>query len=156
MKMMVRGTYRYLGLLALGCLMAAPLSAQSEINTVQSVHNVEETHQRVLDALEAQGMRVFAEVDHRTNAQRVDFELRETRVVIFGNPKVGSPLMGCDQRLGLVLPRKVLIHEDERGEVLLSWEAIDFFRSRYDLEDCNTALENMGAALRQLFESVAS
>lgn len=154
--MMMRRVYCYFGLLALCCLMVAPVSAQSEINTLQSVHSVEETHQRVLAALEAQGMRVFAEVDHRANAERVDFELRETRVVIFGNPSVGSPLMGCDQRLGLVLPRKVLIHEDDRGQVLLSWEAIEFFRSRYDLEDCSTRLDNMGAALRQLFESVAS
>lgn len=153
---MMREIGGYLSLLVLCCLLVAPVNAQSDIHTLQSAHSVEETHQRVLDALEAQEMRVFAEVDHRANAERVDISLRETRVVIFGNPRVGSPLMGCDQRLGLVLPRKVLIYEDDRGQVLLSWEAVDFFRSRYDLEDCRTTLDNMGMALSALFEAVAA
>lgn len=156
MKLMTRAVCRFLAVSGLLSLTALPAGAQSGVNTLDSDYSVAETRERLLSELEERGLRVFVEVDHAANAEAVDIDLRGTHVVVFGNPVIGSRLMVCDQQAGLDLPLKALIHEDDRGGVLVSWHAPDFLGSRYDLADCRDTLENMDAALRALFQAVTS
>ncbi|NET09635.1 MAG: DUF302 domain-containing protein [Symploca sp. SIO2B6] len=78
-----------------------------------SPYSVEETERRFLQVLESKGLTIFATLDHAQNATNVDLQLSPTRVVIFGNPKVGTLLMQCQQSIGIDLPLKLLIWQDE-------------------------------------------
>ena len=73
--------------------------------------------------IESKGMKVFARVDHQKNAQSADLSLRPTQVVMFGNPKAGTPLMNCEQTVAIDLPQKILISEDADKKVWLSYRA---------------------------------
>jgi uncharacterized protein (DUF302 family) len=81
-------------------------------------------HKETLDRFKAdvtsRGMIIFADIDHAAGAGEVGLKLRPTRLIIFGNAKAGTPLMQADQAIGIDLPLKALIHEDEAGHVWLS------------------------------------
>jgi uncharacterized protein (DUF302 family) len=76
---------------------------------------------RLLAALQARNITVFAQIDHAAGAQSVTMPLRPTTVVIFGNPAAGTPLMQAEQRMGLDLPLKALVWEDEHGGAHVSY-----------------------------------
>ena len=80
---------------------------------VKSVHDVKTTADRLEDVLNAKGMKVFTRINHAAGAKSVGKDLRPTELVIFGNPKVGAPLMLCAQSVALDLPQKALIWEDK-------------------------------------------
>ena len=91
------------------------------IVSVKSAYTFEETIDRLTEALDEKGMKVFATLPHSKGAASVGVELRDTSLVIFGNPKVGAPLMACQQSVALDLPQKALIHTRANGEVWLSY-----------------------------------
>src|SRR5579871_3234066 len=93
----------------------------SGLTTLPSHHSVAETLERLSAALKAKGVREFARVDHAAGAAEVGLTLRPTTVVIFGNPAAGTPLMQADQRIGLDLPLKALVWQDEAGQVWLTF-----------------------------------
>lgn len=76
---------------------------------VESEFPVPETEKRLVNALEEAGMTVMARVDHAANAETVDMSLRPTRLVVFGNPTAGTPLMQCSRTTAIDLPQKALI-----------------------------------------------
>jgi len=88
--------------------------------TKKSAHSVQATLDRLETALKEAGISIAARIDHATAADSVGLSLRPTQVLIFGNPKLGTPLMQIDQRIGIDLPLKVLAWEDDRG---LTWLA---------------------------------
>ena len=115
--------------LAAGLLMAAPFrpvpamaaEAAHKPATVESGHGFAETVDRLTKAIESRGAKIAATVDHAKAAGSVDMKLRPTTVVIFGNPKLGTPLMQTNQTAGLDLPLRVLVWEDEDGKVKLGY-----------------------------------
>src|SRR5699024_8315040 len=81
--------------------------------TVPSNNNIDETYQNLKDAIKSKdALSVIAELDHRQNAASVDMQLRPTRILMFGNPNLGTPLMQTSQTTGLDLPQKFLVYED--------------------------------------------
>lgn len=84
----------------------------SEVVTKESPRSVEATTERLLSLLEAKGLKVFAVIDQRAEARRVGLELRETTLVLFGNPASGTPVMEAAPLAALDLPLKVLIWAD--------------------------------------------
>ncbi|MBU2866955.1 DUF302 domain-containing protein [Pacificibacter marinus] len=103
-------------------LAAALPAAAADLISVPSHKTVSET----LDALEVvlgnAGATVFARIDHAAGAASIDAELRDTQVLIFGNPNLGTPAMQADQLAGLYLPLKVLAYENAAGDVFLTYE----------------------------------
>ena len=127
--------------------MAAPTHGLIE---VESDFSVEETADRLEASLEERGLTVFNRIDHAENATTVDQELRPTELVIFGNPMAGTALMQCNQTVGIDLPLKALIWEDEAGEVWFAYNAPAYLMERHQLQDCEAVIENISNALAGL------
>ena len=92
----------------------------SDLVTLPSAHGATETVERLKALLARKGVEVFAHIDHAAAAERVGLRLRPTQVVIFGNPRAGTPLMQARQTVGLDLPLRALVWQDEQGKVWLT------------------------------------
>ena len=95
-------------LLAVAVGMVPVAYADDGVITVKSVHGVKTTADRLEKVLKEKGMNVFIRIDHAAGARKAGRQLRPTEVVIFGNPKVGTPLMQCSQQVAIDLPQKAL------------------------------------------------
>ncbi|MGB3308287.1 MAG: DUF302 domain-containing protein [Nodosilinea sp.] len=117
-----------------------------------SPYSVEETENRFIQTLEANGLNIFATVNHAQNASDAGLELPPTRVVIFGNPQAGTPLMQCQQSIGIDLPQKLLIFEDEQG-VQIAYNDPRYLGGRHRLDGCGAqVIANVAEALNGLTE----
>lgn len=125
------------------------------IVSVASRYSARETMQRLLAALPARNMTVFARVDHAANAVAAGMTLRPTDLVVFGNPKGGTVLMQDRQLAGLDLPLKALVWEDADGKVWLSYNDPAWIARRYDLGHA-AAVQAMSAALKAISEEATS
>jgi uncharacterized protein (DUF302 family) len=108
--------------------------------TQESKFSVDETASRLESLLKAQSVPVFAVFDHGENARQAGMELRPTKVIVFGNPKVGTKLMQGDQAIALDLPLRVSIREDERHRVWVSYRAMDRLAADHGVKDDATVL----------------
>lgn len=144
---MKKWTTMVLSSLALLSPVLAWANADNGLIQVQSQHSVQETSDKLVKALNSKGMTVFAQVDHAAGAKKVDIELRPTQVIIFGNPKVGSPLMVCQQSVAIDLPQKALISEDENGKVWLTYNDPKYLASRHQIQGCDEVLNKVSNAL---------
>lgn len=115
---------------------------------VHSRHPVNTTADRLESALLSKGMTVFARLNHAAAAAAVGLELPPTELVIFGNPKVGTPLMQCQQSVAIDLPQKALIWQGPDGQVRLSYNDPGYLAERHSLGACGEqALQKVAAAL---------
>lgn len=133
--------------LALTALISAPVMADNGIITVQSNHDVATTADKLESVLNNKGMTVFTRINHAEGAKKANLELRPTEVVIFGNPKVGTPLMLCSQTTALDLPQKALIWEDEKGQTWLSYNDPEYLKERHNIEGCDAVIGKVKGAL---------
>jgi len=123
----------------------------------QSPYSVEETEARFISILEEKELNIFATVDHAENATNAELELRPTRVVIFGNPKLGTPLMQCAQSMAIDLPQKMLIWEDAAEQVHLAYNDPQYLSDRHALGECESeTIEKIALALDQLSSGAIS
>jgi uncharacterized protein (DUF302 family) len=114
--------------------MEAHMTGSSQgIIQVPSRHTVDETIARLRSILEAKGVTLFALIDHSGEAEKAGMAMRPTRLLIFGNPKAGTPLMLARPGIALDLPLKILVWEDEAGKTWLSYNAPEFLRERHGL-----------------------
>ncbi len=119
--------------------------------TMASHHPVQETIDRLEAAVKAAGLTVFARIDHGAGAAAVEMPLRPTQLLIFGNPKGGTPLMQSRQTIGLDLPLKMLAWEDASGKVWLTYSDIGWLAHRYGLgPETEPAVAALGKALANL------
>ena len=123
------------------------IDAEKGLVTMQSNHSVQDTADKLAAIIESKGMKVFARVDHQKNAQSVNLTLRPTQVIMFGNPKAGTPLMNCEQSVAIDLPQKILISEDADKKVWLSYNNPEYLKSRHNIKGCDTQLANIAKAL---------
>ena len=123
------------------------IDAEKGLVTMQSNHSVQDTADKLAAIIESKGMKVFARVDHQKNAQGVDLTLRPTQVIMFGNPKAGTPLMNCEQSVAIDLPQKILISEDTDKKVWLSYNNPEYLKERHNIKGCDTAIDNIATAL---------
>lgn len=101
-------------------------------------------------AVEGAGATVFARVDHAAGAQKVDMELDDAQVLIFGNPKLGTPAMQADPLAGLFLPLKVLAYDDADGQVWLVYESPKEMLDDLNIDDDAEYVQKMTGALAKL------
>ncbi|MDO6684347.1 MULTISPECIES: DUF302 domain-containing protein [unclassified Agarivorans] len=136
---------------------ASGVSANSEgVINVASQHTVSQTAERMLQILEKKGMTVFNHIKHSDGAAKVDIELRDTELVIFGNPKVGSPLMQCQQLMALDLPQKALVWQDEAGKVWISYNDPQYLAKRHSMQGCEAVLSKVSGALAGISKAAAN
>jgi uncharacterized protein (DUF302 family) len=102
---------------------------------IASHYSVEETGRRLQEAFAAKGLQVFATVDHSGEAEKVGLKMRPTKVVIFGSPKAGTPLMVAAPSLAIDLPLKVLVAEDAEGGVWVTYNSADYLKERHGVPE---------------------
>ncbi len=128
------------------------VSAQdtSGLVTFESLNTIDETQARLEAAIEEAGLRVVLVLDHAANAANVELDLQPTRLVLFGNPNVGTPLMQSAQTIAIDLPQKMLIWEDEQGRVFVSYNDPMYLKTRHGIEGQDQRLDNISGALQKL------
>ena len=143
-------------LLVLILTYAIPSMADNGVISVQSDFDVTETADRLESILNNKGMTVFSRIDHSEGARSVGIELRDTVLLIFGNPKVGSPLMKCQQVVALDLPQKALIWEDGDDAVFVSYNDPTYIKTRHNLSGCGEVLAKIERALSSFTKAAAT
>ena len=108
-------------------------SVNSGLINRPSKHSLDETLDRLKRTLQAKGVTVFALVDHSGEAEKVGLKMRPTKLVIFGNPKAGTPLMVAAPSIAIDLPLKILIWEDGEGKVWVSFNSPAYLQERHGL-----------------------
>lgn len=117
----------------------AEIKDANGIITVSSTFTVKETITRLDSIVRSKGLTIFARIDHSANAQQQGLQLRPTELLIFGNPKSGTPLMQNKQTSGIDLPLKALAWQDESGKVWLSYNEASWIRDRHTLGEGSNA-----------------
>ena len=107
-----------------------------------SNHSVDETVEKLKRTLQAKGVTIFAIVDHSGEAETVGLKMRPTKLVIFGSPKAGTPLMLAAPSVAIDLPLKILIWEDREGKVWVSYNSLTYLQERHGLP--KELLQNIG------------
>lgn len=140
---------RYLGVVFLAWLLGLQTASATDdgLISIPSKYSVAETADRLESILQEKGMTVFIRIDHAAGAKQIGMELRDTELVIFGNPKIGSVLMQCQQQVGIDLPQKALIWKDADAKVWLSYNTPDYLVARHGIEGCAEALTKVSGAL---------
>ena len=116
----------------------------SGIVDIASHHSVDATVERVRDILDARGVRLFALVDHSGEAEKAGMKMRPTKLLIFGNPKAGTPVMVAAPSIAIDLPLKILVWEDADGKVWISYNSADYLRGRHNVPA--ELMQNLAAA----------
>src|SRR5260370_36972198 len=98
-----------------------------------SNHTVEETVEKLKNGLQAKGVTLFALVDHSGEAEKAGMKMPPTKVLIFGSPKAGTPLMLASPSVAIDLPLKILVWEDGGGKVWVSYNSPDYLKERHAL-----------------------
>lgn len=96
-------------------------TANENLVNIKSINSVSKTADNFEKIAKSKGMKIFARIDHAKGAMSVDKDLRPTQVIIFGNPKAGTPLMQKNQTIGLDLPLKVLFWQDENKTTWITY-----------------------------------
>jgi uncharacterized protein (DUF302 family) len=137
-------------------LFAVPAaSAGDGLVTVKSSYKAKETADRVERLAKERGMTMFDRIDHAGGAKAAGMTMRPTEVLIFGNPKGGTPLMLCEQRVGIDLPLKMLVWEDGNGVVWIGYSDPENLKDRYGIKGCDEVLGKMRGFLGKLASDAA-
>lgn len=142
--------------LSLILLFATSSMAADGVINVQSNFEVGETANRLESVLKEKGMTLFSRIKHSEGAGKAGFELRDTELIIFGNPKVGSPLMICQQTIAIDLPQKALIWKDANGAVFISYNDPTYLQKRHNVTGCEEVFTKVGQALGGITKAAAS
>ena len=141
---------RALMLFVVGLVLSNAVHAEGKMITKKSSHSVAITMDRLEAALKEKEIGVVARVDHAAAAKKADMTLKPTQVLIFGNPKLGTPLMQSNPMSGLDLPLKVLAWEDATGVVWVGYTAPADLVARYQIGDRAEVVQKMTGVLDAL------
>jgi len=130
-----------------------PAHLDTGIQSVASAHSVDETVARFQNLLNAKGIMLFALVDHSGEAAKAGMQMPNTKLLIFGNPRAGTPLMLAAPSAAIDLPLKILVAEDAAGRVLVSFNDPAWLAQRHGLPP--ELIQNI-AAVRLLAQQAAS
>jgi len=135
MKMWELAVLLLVGLVLPASAVNNAVKKKNGIVDVPSNHSVDETVERVKSILESKGVTLFALIDHSGEAEKVRMKMPPTKLVIFGSPKAGTPLMLAAPSIAIDLPLKILVWEDSQGKVWLSYNSPEYLKERHDLPD---------------------
>jgi uncharacterized protein (DUF302 family) len=109
------------------------MSSNNGIVQIPAHHSVYETVQKLRDILQAKGVTLFAVVDHSGEAAKAGLQMPNTKLVIFGSPKAGTPVMLAAPSIAIDLPMKILVAEDAAGKVWVSYNSPQYLRERHSV-----------------------
>ncbi len=130
--------------------------AADGVVSVLSVHSVKATADKFEAIINKKGLTLFARIDHQKNGAGVELSLRPTELIIFGNPKVGTPLMQCAQSVAIDLPQKALIWEDEKQQVWFTYNDPQYLKQRHNIEGCDKVINKISGVLNKLSAAATS
>ncbi len=136
-----------LGMLLIGlALPATPVTLdavrkKNGIVDIPSNHSVDKTVERVKNILQSKGVTLFAVIDHSGEAEKVGMKMPSTKLLVFGNPKGGTPLMLATPSVAIDLPLKILVWQDAGGRVWLSYNSSEYLAERHGVPE--PLLQNM-------------
>jgi uncharacterized protein (DUF302 family) len=111
------------------------MQKEEGIVQIPSHHSVDETVEKLKTILKSKGVTLFALVDHSGEAEKVRLKMPPTKLLIFGNPKGGTPLMLAAPSAAIDLPLKILVAEDSQGKVCISYNSPEYLKERHGLPD---------------------
>jgi uncharacterized protein (DUF302 family) len=129
--------------------------ADGDMMDVKSKFSFDETVTKLEAAITSRGLKVIAKVDHAKGAASADLELRRTLLVLFGNPKVGTLIMQQDQRAGLDLPLRIVVWQNDAGDVMLTYRAPSFIAETWSLDPVPPQIEKMTGAIKAITAEAA-
>jgi len=139
------------GVTWIGANAQASTLSEDGLVTVASRYSVDEAFDRLEAEVKARGIAVFARIDHGAGAASVGLALRPTQLLIFGNPKAGTPLMQSNQAIGIDLPLKILGWQDAGGNVWLTYNDPRWLARRHRLgADTGAAVDALAVVLADL------
>lgn len=136
-------------------LVAAPALADKGMIHQTAPGTVEETVEAFTKVLGEKGATIFATVDHAAGAEWVDMKLAPATLVLFGNPRIGTPLMQAAPTMGADLPMRVLFYEGEDGRTNIAYHDMDAIAATHGIPADHPALVKAKSALRNLTGAVA-
>ena len=132
------------------------LMASENLVSIKSPYSVKETADRFEKILKRKGLTTFARINHSKNASGVGLELVHTEVIVFGNPKVGTPLMQCAKTVAIDLPQKALFWTDAKGDNWLSYNHPEYLKERHNIVGCDHVIEKINGVLGALSKAATS
>ncbi|QDP21514.1 DUF302 domain-containing protein [Bradyrhizobium cosmicum] len=142
---------KILAVIAATCSWETQAMAADGLITIKSSFGPEDTMKRLEAEVKSKGLTVFAHVDHAAGASAVGLALRPTDLIIFGNAKGGTPLMQQAQTVGIDLPLKALVWQDEQGVTWLSYNDPAYLAGRHGVgEPAKVAVTAMTGALHAI------
>jgi len=109
------------------------LDAESGIAALPSPHSVERTVEHLEALLHAKGIKLFATIDHSGEAVAAGIPMRPTKLILFGNPKAGTPVMVASPTAAIDLPLKILVYEDSEGRVWVAYNTLAYLKARHGI-----------------------
>jgi uncharacterized protein (DUF302 family) len=109
------------------------IQKENGIVDVASNHSVDQTVDKLKALLQSKGVILFITIDHSGEAAKVGMKMPPTKLLIFGNPKGGTPVMLAAPSIALDLPLKILVSEDSQGKVWLSYNSPQYLKGRHDV-----------------------
>src|SRR5467141_3433273 len=125
------------------------------LTSIESTFGPKETMDRLEAEIHQKGMNVFARIDHAAGAAEVGLELAPTELIIFGNPRGGTPLMQAVQTVGIDLPLKVLVWQDATNKTWLSYNEPGWIAQRHNIANAERVVNSMGTALSAMARTAA-
>ncbi len=105
------------------------------IASVLSEHSIQGTIDRLTSLVNRKGLKIFAHINFKDDAEKAGLKMRPSQMLMFGNPKAGTPLILATPSIAIDLPLKVLVWEDEQGKVWLSYNKPEYLKERHGLPD---------------------
>ena len=137
-------------------LITFPVYAAEGMLNIESQFGVKTTADRLEKILNEKGMTIFNRIKHSEKALKIGVQLRETELIIFGNPKAGSPLMKCQQSIAIDFPQKALIWKDENSKVWVSYNDIRYLQKRHNVPDCEKIITKVEKILTNVTKAAAN
>jgi uncharacterized protein (DUF302 family) len=130
-------------------------TAAEGLISIESQHSVSETLDRLAYILQDKGFKIIARINHGAAAKKAGIGLRDTELLIFGNPKAGSPLMVCQQSIAIDLPQKALASLDAGGKVWLSYNDPAYLQTRHKVDGCDAVFAKITGALHNFAQAAS-
>lgn len=110
-----------------------PETSDNGIHDIQSHHSVDETVEKLKSILQSKAITLFALVDHSGEAEKIGLKMPPTKLLIFGSPKAGTPLMLASPSIAIDLPLKILVWQDAQAKVWVSYNTPAYLQQRHNL-----------------------
>ncbi len=110
-------------------------TADSGLISIPSNHSVDQTVEKLKSILQAKGVALFALIDHSGEAEKAGLKMRPTKLLIFGSPQAGTPVMLAAPTSAIDLPLKILVSEDSQGKVWVSYNSPDYLKKRHGIPE---------------------